>query len=265
MGAQGREKTVGRGPGGLAITWGLCTSQSAPTWAHELLSQEGSSFPGEKLNSGKKQLQMTSQVEPPQKAGRSVTGWKAEPAWDPQLCCSVAHTWESHQEPEPSLPKCRPTCQSFLWSQAQNLKCSGLLGQCLLIPRSGWDWLGWFLLLLHTTYGDYLPPGRARPPSSIRVKCRRGRGCRGAGLLAREPGWLSVRICPGQREVSSVYGYHRGPWEGRSTQSPEQVSLASSKGRWPRHYCSERTASTNTHSSDASSGSQEPDKKATWV
>ena len=113
------------------------------------------------------------------------------------------------------------------------------------------------------TYGDYLPPGRARPPSSIRVKCRRGRGCRGAGLLARGPGWLSVRICPGQKETSSVHGYHWGTWECRSTQSLEQVTLASSKGRcwWLRHYCSERKASTTTHSSNASSGSQEPDKR----
>lgn len=57
-----------------------------------------------------------------------------------------------------------------------------------------------------------VPAPTSWPPSRIRGEAaRRGRGCRGAGLLARDSRVAICAYLSRTREMSSVHGYHRGP------------------------------------------------------
>lgn len=126
-------------------SWGRGQAKPEPGILHSVRQREPTSFSlmgklslhrREKPDSESKGLRIISQVRPPEKAGKRQGLAGRSSTW---LCLAALPQNHPGSQKHLFTGAGAPARQCFpvLGCQAWNLECCGLLGQCLLIPRSG--------------------------------------------------------------------------------------------------------------------------------
>lgn len=137
---------------------------------------------------------------------RGLIAWKAEPAPGPVI---LPTSKKSNQEPEMSLPRCRPTCQSAPPVSSLEFGMFQLTGAVLVNPQI---WLRLVMLVPASTSHDLrrLSPSWHSPATLMHWVNAGAEPTEELAFLLGDSGWPSVPVCPGQREVGSVHGDHPG-------------------------------------------------------